>query len=273
MGKPLNHSLSPKIHNTVFRQAGINAIYLSFPVAPSRVGAAVAGIQALNISGVNVTIPHKEAVFEYLDQLDDAARDIGAVNTISLRGGRLYGFNTDWSGFIDSLEHHKLALTGCRIVLLGSGGSAKAILYALGEKNCKEIELFNRTIEKAAAAAKHFSRLFPQSRFKACSLEDFFQDEKQQQPTMIIDTLPAAIAFEPPPWLIKNNSPVTYYTINYGTAAALKKVPSGWTRIDGLEMLIRQAMYSFLIWMGDRFTLGEAENLYGKVYEDIQSQT
>ena len=274
MGNPIRHSLSPAIHNNVFRRGGIDAVYLPFPVASSRVEAAVAGLRALNIRGVNVTIPHKEAVFAYLDQVDDAARHIGAVNTISLREGRLYGFNTDWSGFIDSLRSHKLEPAGSRIILLGSGGSAKAVLYALGEKNCKEIEIFNRTIEKATTTAKHFSRLFPQSRFKPCRLEDFFKDEKPRQPTMIIDTLPASIVFEPPRWLIKNNSPVTYYTINYyGMAAALKKLPSHWKCIDGMEMLIFQAMQSFLIWMEGWFSRNEAKELYKKAMDDIRLPT
>ena len=276
MGKPVNHSLSPRIHNTVFRLAGIDAVYLPFPVASSRVEAAVAGLQALNISGVNITIPHKEAVFKYLDQLDNAARHIGAVNTITIRDGCLFGANTDWSGFADSLEHHQLNPAGQRIAVLGSGGSAKAVLYALGENNCKEIKIFNRTIEKAVAMADRFSQLFPETRFKASQLEDFFQDEQRQSaakiPDMIIDTLPGSIPFDPPAWLQRDNGHGVYYTINYGSTGLRKIAPAGWKRIDGLEMLIRQAMRSFLIWMGNRFSLTEAEKLYGKAYDDIQSQ-
>ena len=277
MGKPLKHSLSPKIHNAVFRQAGIDAVYLPFPVASSRVEAAIAGLQALNISGVNVTIPHKEAVFEYLEQVDDAARDIGAVNTITIRDGRLLGANTDWSGFADSLERHQLNPAGRRIAVLGSGGSARAILYALGEKNCKEIEIFNRTFEKAVSMADHFSRLFAKTRFKACRLEDFFQDGRRRSvaeiPDMVIDTLPGAVSFNPPQWLQRKGKKAVFYTINYGLAAKQKKVPAGWKGIDGLEMLIRQAMRSFLLWMDGRFSPAEAEKLYGKVFEDLRSQT
>ena len=275
MGKPVNHSLSPKIHNTVFRLAEIDAVYLPFPVASSRVEAAIAGLRALNISGINVTIPHKEAVFKYLDQLDDAARHIGAVNTISIRDGRLFGANTDWSGFADSLEHHQLNPAGRRIAVLGSGGSARAVLYALGENNCKEIEIFNRTFEKAVAMAGRFNRLFPETRFKASQLEDFFQDGQRQSaakiPDMVIDTLPGNIPFNPPEWLHRDGNQAVYYTINYGSAAKRKKAPAGWTKIDGLEMLIRQAMRSFLIWMGNRFSLTEAEELYEGVYQDLQT--
>jgi len=278
MGKPLKHSLSPKIHNAVFRQAGIDAVYLPFPVASSRVEAAIAGLQALNISGVNVTIPHKEAVLESLEQVDDAARDIGAVNTITIRDGRLLGANTDWRGFADSLERHQLNPAGRRIAVLGSGGSARAILYALGEKNSKEIEIFNRTFEKAVSMANHFTRLFPETRFKACRLRNFFDDNHRQKAAkityyMVIDTLPGGVSFDPPEWLHRKGKKAVFYTINYGSAAKRKKIPTGWKGIDGLEMLIRQAMRSFLIWMDGRFSPAEAEKLYGKVFEDLRSQT
>ena len=277
MGKPLKHSLSPKIHNAVFQQAGLDAVYLSFPVASSQVEAAIAGLQARNISGINVTIPHKEAVLKYLEQVDDAARDIGAVNTITIRDGRLFGANTDWSGFADSLEHHQLNPAGRRIAVLGSGGSARAIIYALGEKNCKEIEIFNRTFEKAVSMTDHFSRLFAKTRFKACHLEDFFQEGRRRSgakiPDMVIDTLPGAVSFDPPQWLQQKRKKAVFYTINYGSAAKRKKVPAGWTGIDGLEMLIRQAMRSFLIWMGGRFSAAEAEVFYEKVYRDLRSST
>ena len=276
MGKPVNHSLSPKIHNIVFRLAEIDAVYLPFPVSSSQVEAAIAGLQALNISGVNVTIPHKEAVFKYLDQQDDAARHIGAVNTITIRDGRLFGANTDWSGFADSLKRHQLNPAGQRIAVLGSGGSARAVLYALGENNCKEIEIFNRTFEKAVAMAGRFGRFFPETRFKARQLEDFFHDGQRQSaakiPDMVIDTLPGSIPFNPPEWLLRDGGQAIYYTINYGSAGLRKTAPAGWTRIDGLDMLVRQAMRSFLIWMGDQFSLTEVEELYEKAFKDLRSQ-
>lgn len=277
MGKPLNHSLSPKIHNTVFRRAGIDAVYLPFPVEPERLAEAVAGLPVLSISGVNVTIPHKEAVVACLDQVDDDARAIGAVNTITVMHGKLRGSNTDWRGFNDSLERYQFNPAGRRAAVLGSGGSARAVLYALGEKNCKEIELFNRTFEKAAATTESFNRLFPGSRFKACRLEDFFQDDYRRAtdeiPELLIDTLPGTIPFDPPGWLQKIGKPAVFYTVNYGPGGLQKKAPAGWERLDGLDMLVRQAMRSFLIWMGNRFTLAEAEKLYMEVYRELESST
>jgi len=122
IGKPVNHSLSPAVHNAVFQLAGIDAVYLPFPVESSSLEAAAAGLRALGISGANVTIPHKEAVIPCLDQLDEAAAGIGAVNTVTVRDGRLLGGNTDWSGFADSLERHQLKVNDCRAPVRGGGG-------------------------------------------------------------------------------------------------------------------------------------------------------
>jgi len=276
IGKPVNHSLSPTIHNTVFQLAGIDAVYLPFPVEASQLGDAAAGLRALGVNGVNITIPHKEAIIPYLDQLDEATANIGAVNTVTVRGGQLLGNNTDWSGFSDSLERHHLKVDNCRVAVLGGGGSARAILYALGEKNCKEIEIFNRTFEKAAALAERFNRHFSTNRFKACQLGNFFQDNYRQMeeeiPELIVDTLPGTMPFTPPRWLQHRRRPAVYYTINYGPAAAGKNAPEGWQRIDGLDMLTCQAMRSFLLWMDGQFSLTEAQKLYGKIYEDIRSR-
>ncbi len=276
IGKPVNHSLSPTIHNTVFQLAGIDAVYLPFPVEASQLGDAAAGLRALGVNGVNITIPHKEAIIPHLDQLDEATANIGAVNTVTVRDGQLLGNNTDWSGFSDSLERHHLKVDNCRVAVLGGGGSARAILYALGEKNCKEIEIFNRTFEKAAALAERFNRHFSTNRFKACQLGNFFQDNYRQMeeeiPELIVDTLPGTMPFTPPRWLQHRRRPAVYYTINYGPAAAGKNAPEGWQRIDGLDMLTCQAMRSFLLWMDGQFSLTEAQKLYGKIYEDIRSR-
>ena len=274
IGKPVNHSLSPTIHNTVFQLAGIDAVYLPFSVDASRLGDAATGLRTLSISGVNVTIPHKETIIPYLDQLDETAANIGAVNTITIRDGRLLGSNTDWSGFIDSLERHRLKVDNSRVAVLGSGGSARAVLYALGKKNCKEIEIFNRTFEKAEALAERFNQLFPSSRFEAWQLEDFFQDEYRQVrdeiPELVIDTLPRTMPFNPPRWLWHKRQAV-YYTINYGSAAANKNSPAGWRYIEGLDMLICQAMRSFLLWMGELFSPTTIRELYGQAYKNIRS--
>jgi shikimate dehydrogenase len=131
VGWPIGHSLSPAMHNVAFAAAGINAVYLAF--AARDVGSAVAGVRALGIRGLSVTVPHKEAVVPHLDEIDDLAEKIGAVNTVVNREGRLVGYNTDALGALTALEA-KISLVGKTCVIVGAGGAARAVGFALRER-------------------------------------------------------------------------------------------------------------------------------------------
>ncbi|MBN2332332.1 MAG: shikimate dehydrogenase [Deltaproteobacteria bacterium] len=271
MGNPLHHSLSPRLHNEVFQRHNINAVYLAFPVAAGGVAAAVAGLKALTISGINVTIPHKEAVIPHLDRVDETARAIGAVNTITRRDGQLVGSNTDWQGFADSLTHLGFDPAGRQIVLLGCGGSARAVIYALGKKNCKGIMIYNRTQEKAAAVAEHFSTLFPATRISVRPLADFSRAGGRQPMPIIIDTLPGPVSFTAPPAADQTGEATLYYPISYGAGARGKQCPADWQRVDGLAMLVFQACRSFSLWFGRRFSATQAAAFYGEMLADLQT--
>ncbi|HJR75881.1 MAG TPA: shikimate dehydrogenase [Nitrospiraceae bacterium] len=130
IGNPVDHSLSPAIHNAAFRKAGLNFVYLAFPV--EAIGDALKGIRSLgNTRGFSVTIPHKVAAMPFLDEVDHTARQIGAINTIVVENGKLKGYNTDASGALRALRENGAALLGQRVLLLGSGGAARAIAFAL----------------------------------------------------------------------------------------------------------------------------------------------
>ncbi|GJL65783.1 MAG: shikimate dehydrogenase (NADP(+)) [Nitrospirales bacterium] len=131
LGNPVHHSLSPAIHNAAFRHLGLNFVYLALPVMKDVEGA-IRGIRALgNLRGFSVTIPHKVAVMPYLDEIDATARHIGSVNTIVKEQDRLTGYNTDATGALQALRLGGAQLKGQRIVLLGSGGAARAIAFGL----------------------------------------------------------------------------------------------------------------------------------------------
>ncbi len=133
-GWPVTHTLSPSMQNAAFRHLGLDFCYVPFAVSPDALGAAVAGIRALNLAGVNVTVPHKEAVIALLDEVDPEASFIGAVNTVVNRDNRLIGYNTDGRGFMRSLEEQSIDPQGTRILVVGSGGACRAISYYLSEK-------------------------------------------------------------------------------------------------------------------------------------------
>jgi shikimate dehydrogenase len=153
-GDPVKHSKSPLMHNTAFQELGLNAAYAAFQIGPGQLQAAVEGIRSLGFRGVNVTIPHKIEVMDYLDEIDEHAMAIGAVNTIVNNNGHLIGYNTDGIGYVRSLkEEADFSVKGKRVLMLGAGGAARGVAYALAAEGTAEMWVANRTEEKATELA------------------------------------------------------------------------------------------------------------------------
>lgn len=150
IGNPVEHSMSPTMHNAAFKKLGLNFVYLAFKVED--VEHAIKGMRALSIIGFNVTIPHKVEVMKFLDEIDETARKIGAVNTIVNDNEFLKGFNTDWLGAIKSIEE-KITVRGKKVVILGAGGAARAIAFGIKNKDGK-LTILNRTVGKAKRLSK-----------------------------------------------------------------------------------------------------------------------
>ncbi len=153
LGYPVGHSFSPQMHNAAFLAAGLDLVYLAFAVQPEDLGVALQGCRALGLRGANVTVPHKQAVMKYLDEIDPLAAQIGAVNTVVNKNGCLKGYNTDASGFLRSLEEQGFNLRGKKVIVLGAGGAARAVAFALVDAGCGQLTIANRTLEKAEALA------------------------------------------------------------------------------------------------------------------------
>lgn len=158
LGNPVGHSLSPRLHNAVFADMGINALYLPFSLQASQLGQALYGLQSLGFRGVNVTIPFKESVVPYMDELSLEARDCGAVNVIHFKNNKMIGHNTDGAGFIQALREVDVPING-RAIILGAGGAARSIVASLARAGMNELEIFD--IE--ARRAKHLASLIPNS--------------------------------------------------------------------------------------------------------------
>ncbi len=159
-GHPVGHSRSPAMHNAALAVLGLDWVYAPFNVAPEDLPAAVAGLRALNMIGVNVTVPHKEAVLPLLDVVDEDARRIGSVNTVHNVGGVLHGSSTDGPGFLRSLEGVGEQTRGRRALVLGAGGSARAIAFALAGRGGR-VQIANRTRERAEALAARVNEFYP----------------------------------------------------------------------------------------------------------------
>ena len=155
LGNPLGHSLSPIIHNAMFEHLGLDYCYLPVEVTPENLGKVFAGLRCMNVAGCNVTIPHKVAILDLLDELDPHAARLGAVNTICFREGRALGYNTDGEGFLRSLvEGGVTSVEGHDILLLGAGGAVRAIAMGLAAAGARAIHLCNRSPHKAVALAE-----------------------------------------------------------------------------------------------------------------------
>jgi shikimate dehydrogenase len=149
---PAGHTRSPLMHNAAFRALDIDAAYVAFDVRPSGLASAIAGIRELGLRQVAVSIPHKVEVMQYLDEVDERARKIGAVNTVTAVEGRLIGSNTDWIGANRAIERVS-TLEGKRCVVLGAGGAARALVFGLRERGAT-VHVLNRTVERAELLAR-----------------------------------------------------------------------------------------------------------------------
>ncbi|MAT62405.1 MAG: shikimate dehydrogenase [Actinomycetota bacterium] len=153
IGNPVKHSLSPVILNAAFREAKINWVYTAFETPEEKLADAIGGIRALGIAGLSVTMPHKARVCSLLDEISDSAQSLGAVNCIVNDAGNLKGHNTDGDGFLDAVKHDAgLDVAGKKVLVIGSGGSARSIIYSLGKAEAREIAVINRTKNKALDA-------------------------------------------------------------------------------------------------------------------------
>ena len=163
IGDPIEHTMSPVMHNAAFKELGIDFLYVPFRVKKDELGKAIEGMRALNIKGLNVTIPHKVAVIQFMDKLDPLADKIGAVNTIVNDDGILTGYNTDATGFLQPLLEKGIEPAGKNIVILGAGGASRAISFILADKGnhliiLNRLEEFDWAKELASKISQTFSK-------------------------------------------------------------------------------------------------------------------
>ncbi|MCK4582402.1 shikimate dehydrogenase, partial [Candidatus Bathyarchaeota archaeon] len=148
VGYPVEHSMSPVMHNAAFKALGLDAEYKLAPLKPGQLGTFIDKLKDNEVLGASVTIPHKVEVMRHLDHIDETARAIGAVNTIVHREGRLYGYNTDSTGGVGALTEKYGSLKGRNVTILGAGGASRAITYQVSRVDCK-VTVLNRSVERA----------------------------------------------------------------------------------------------------------------------------
>ena len=250
IGDPVEHSFSPPMMNAVFSYMNLDACYLAFQVDEKKVSEAIAGIRALNFAGVNVTVPHKSAVIPYLDEVSPLAKKIGAVNTISNVKGRLKGTNTDFSGFIRSLKTLNFSPKKKTIALLGSGGSARALVAGLADAGALRVMLHNRTAERAEKLVTEFSRYFPLTQLEAVSLQTIHETPLD----LLVNTTTVGMFSSDLPLNLKQCRKINLLAdIIYRPSQTplLKQAEElGINAVNGIDMLLYQGCDAFTFWTG-----------------------
>ena len=157
IGDPIEHSLSPTIHNAAYRELQLECTYIAYRVAKGDLATGIESLKKIKISGFNVTIPHKIEMMNYLDNVDENCKKIGAVNTVLNDDGILRGFNTDMDGFLEPIKRKEFQIKNSKILLLGAGGASRAIIAGFQKENAREITIVNRTKTNGDELA-HFSK-------------------------------------------------------------------------------------------------------------------
>jgi shikimate dehydrogenase len=254
IGDPIEHSISPAMHNAAFEKTGLDYLYVPFQVRKEDLRQAIEGVRALNIRGLNVTIPHKVAVIPYLDEIDTLAEDIGAVNTIVNEDGYLKGYNTDATGFLQALKAFKIRPERKKVVILGAGGAARAISFILADRSSL-LTLLNRHLSPAQKIADNLGNLF-RTAVIAQELNRENLEAALSEADILVNT--TSVGMKPfnnqspvPVTLLSPNQVVFDAVYNPWKTKLLRGAEKrGVQVISGLEMLVWQGAKAFELWTG-----------------------
>ncbi|MGE0823153.1 MAG: shikimate dehydrogenase [Candidatus Binatia bacterium] len=251
-GDPIAHTRSPAMQNAAFRALQLPFVYVPFLVRPPELSRAVQSIRTLNLAGVNVTVPHKERVVRHLDRLSEEAQQCGAVNTIVNHAGILLGDNTDGRGFIQSLKERNISPQQGPVIMIGAGGSARAVLVSLIQAGYSHISIVNRTIKNAQTLVRAYRQL-SHAHMDALPLEALRDPTLLKEATLIINCTPLGLYGEKFPTLAYKETPqnCVFYDLLY--RPDLTSFLQGAQRsrrpiLDGRRMLLHQGALAFLLW-------------------------
>jgi len=252
IGDPIEHSLSPVMHNAAFEELNLDFVYVAFRVRKNELRGAIVGARSLDVRGLNVTMPHKNAVTKYLDEIDSTARSIGAVNTILNNKGRLIGYNTDGIGALKALKENGVTLDGKKLLLLGAGGAAKAVAFHAVQE-VEELRILNRTAHKAKELAEVLHKEFDK-KIEGNSLSALLIKEELNDADILVNA--TSVGMHPdigrslidPSWLRPDLCviDIVYNPVETKLAKDAKSV--GAKFVSGIEMLVYQGAASFEIW-------------------------
>jgi len=253
IGDPIEHTLSPAMQNAAFEHLNLDFVFLAFRVTSDELENAVRAVRALGIRGLNVTMPHKNSVTEFLDEADPAVKFLKAVNTLLNQRGRLRGFNTDGVGALGALKNNGVNLAGKKVLLLGAGGAAKAIAFSL-TKEVDELCILNRDAAKArelASVLEPCGKKIVGNELSSIQLQQELRDSDVLINATIVGMTPyASESLVKPEWLKPELTvmDIVYNPIETKLIRDARAV--GAKVVNGVEMLLYQGAASFEIWTG-----------------------
>jgi shikimate dehydrogenase len=257
IGDPVEHSRSPQMHNAAFAKAGLDYVYVPFHVRPDDLADAIAGFKAINVVGINVTLPHKQAVIRSVTSISREAELIGAVNTLTFVEGNIYGDNTDAPGVLKALEEDgnmSGSPVGENVVVLGAGGAARAVVVALALRGVASITIANRTVEKAVSLAEEMDRKTGVS-MQGMGLTDERLPLAVRESKLLVNTATTSMDVTQPlliaaAWLQPNT--IVYDIVYTPPVTPLMQAATerGCQTLGGIGMLVHQGAIAFEKWTG-----------------------
>ena len=272
IGNPVEHTLSPVIHNTLAQRFGHNLVYVPFPVETGRIEEAVVGASALQLLGLNVTVPYKGEVISCLREVDSLAASIGAVNTLVAVPGGFKGFNTDMEGLYRAMMSEGIQIVDEEIILLGAGGASRAVAYLCAVKGAKRVYLLNRTLEKAQKVAEEVNRAVERQVILPMALTDF--DSLPDRKFLTIQGTSVGLAPHVEDVVIDDEK--FYAKVHTGFDLIYSPWETRFMRLvkkrggrayNGLKMLLYQGIIAYELW--NRVTVSEADA--ATVYEKLKA--
>lgn len=248
IGDPIKHSLSPVLHNWVYKGLNIKANYSKIHVTEHKIPDFINDVRRGKWDGLNITIPHKISIIDYMDEVDPYATSIGSINVVMLHNNKLIGNNTDWYGFLLALKNNRIDVNKKEVILIGSGGVSKAIIFGLKQEGVKKIHLFNRTFEKISHLSDEW--IYPH---KFEKLDEFITHD-----SIIINctSLGMNANISPIKKKVLNKDQVIIDTIYapLKTKMVMDAESTGARAMMGLDMFIYQALASIDLWFGEGTT-------------------
>lgn len=270
IGNPVEHTLSPIIHNTLAELFGHNLVYVPFPVKEGGLAEAVAGASALQLLGLNVTVPYKSDVIPFLRKVDSLAASIGAVNTLVSIPGGYKGYNTDMEGLYRAMMTEGIRLADEEIILLGAGGASRAVAYLCAVKGAKRVYLLNRTVDRAKQVAKEVNASVEREVIVPVALSDY--DSLPEQKLLAIQGTSVGLSPHEDQAVIEDEA--FYRRVHTGfdliyspwETRFMKLVKkNGGQAYNGLKMLLYQGVIAYELWNGVKVSDQEAQIVYDKL--------